>query len=511
MKHIFVVLVFLVSFCPLVQAQDSALPPCSEAEWEALANLHDDYRALIGRLSKRNDLASLVAFVQSQIQWRDALYPALPPCRESHELGILMVQTLGDKVTTLALERIAGVSTDDNPVAEALAAGIARVDAYFSSVDDDAASGSRATRDEDILCSFIDGYSDFDLNAGWRRIADTAANAEGYADFVSVAELQLAWRDHLWEQLPVCWEVFEVTYRFNQVTSDYVVGLALYQAGLTKADNPYETSIEESLDRIIQLLNAYMESNPDDGLVLEFNLPACGKDALETITLEPKAYLNLWIEMSGGLQSLEDIVAWSETMLTWRETFMPAVPRCRETIELALVKTWILGDSIPSLVADAMGFKGDDNWYERELSINETRYGDLLLAIFSPDGSDPPPPDETEALPACDAAQLDVVYGDMEKTFQSLLDNAVNIGERNGFAEYGFYKSTWRYWVWAHMPPCSEALEMALLMNVREIDVNAYLAFRFLGLEKGEVPFWEQVKRHNARFEELAAAVGREP
>ena len=488
----------------LIQAQAE---PCNEADWDSLEAVRTDFKALRSEIADAPDLDALNPLAAEHVKWRDALFSTLPPCTEARELGILMTQAIGDSITTAAAERIPDATAADDPIAEYLLETDARIEAYFAP-DRPVDSSTGAPAPAHIPCSLTEANNDFDLNAGWRRIAESTPASEGQSDPASSATLLLEWRAQLWAQLHACRDVFEVAFRFNLITGDYVASARMRAAGLPAVKNPYYPSIEANLRRIRDLLNAHLADEPDTGLDLEVNLPDCGKEALESISPDDKDFLKLWLALRGGLESVEDVLAWNESMLAWRDATLLAVPRCREAIDFALTKTWILGDYNPSLLVDAMGYPAEENWYELERSHQVTRYGDLILAADSLDRSQRQTDDQT--MPCRPATRPNSMrFSSTVTGILKVLSTKPPASQRHrDFVDYGIYRATWRDFHWRLLPPCSEALEMALVMNAYEMDVLAYLTLRSLSLPVEDNPFRQRFSLEGERIRQMAAAAG---
>ena len=120
------------------------------------------------------------------------------------------------------------------------------------------------------------------------------------------------------------------------------------------------------------------------------------------------------------------------------------------------------------------------------------------------------PASTPESLPACDEAQLDEVFGNMLKTMRSLSKNAALIDDVSSFLSYGHYQAFWRVNTWHRLPVCSEAFAMAMLMNEFATDAVSYRAMRLVNVNDEDNPFWDTLGQQLERFEELAAASGRE-
>ena len=155
-----------------------------------------------------------------------------------------------------------------------------------------------------------------------------------------------------------------------------------------------------------------------------------------------------------------------------------------------------------------MGRRRKTTSFAEHRAENNARLTALVGDIRSADHS-AAPVSTLESLPACGEAQLDEVFGNMLKTVRSLSKNAAMIDDAASLLSYGYYQAFWRMDVWRRLPACSEAFEMAMLMNEFASDAASYHALRLVNVSGEDNPFWKTLGRQLERFQELAAASGR--
>ena len=510
MRKLFVLSVMLLFITGLAQAQSSDPPLCSEADWEKLVGLEDDYYALLNRSFLMRDLDTLIEVANTYVQWRAELLPQLPNCHEAREIGILMVQMVGDGVLTSILEKFMGVPAEENPFIPSVKEGSTRIYELYLREEAAEEAATETSTDEEVLCSLFETGADFDLTAGYADLLDAVHNAGTMEDFLQTGASQVEWRGHLWRQLPVCAAVFDTAYLLSHLTSDLLALIALVSAGVDIDSNPYLESISSSESALTEFFNERSHQQaPEHVAALKLTLPPCGTDVLESIPIEKDSYLDLVFQMNAGVYSVDELTAFAEAMLAWRDNYLPKVPPCEEAVAIALMETWLAGDFISDTVAMWIGVPAEDNAFAKQRSKDNVRLTDLAMDLRSADAS-ATPATTAVMLPACDEAQLDEVFGNLLTNFQNLTQNAASISDASSFLSYAYYQAFWRLFVWEHLPPCSEAFAMAMLMNEYATDAVSYHAFRFINVADEVNPFRDKLGHLLERFDELTAASGRD-
>ena len=490
-------------------AQDSALPPCSDAEWEVLVGVEENYYPLINRSVFLRDLDTLIEAAEEHVRWRSELLSQLPDCREGLELGILMAQMIGDALLSSAFEYFLGVAADENPLTPPVTAGSTRI--YELYLREPVAGDERQqeTANGEPLCSLFATGADYDLTAGYAELFEAAGDAATMADLLDLSANQVAWRQQLWRQLPACSEAYDALYALSHLTSDLVAVIALLAAGVELESNPYFDAIGAAQSTLQDYYSEQALRQAPEHPPLQVNLPACGEDALHSLAQGEQGYVDLVFQMNAGVYSNDEMIAFAKAMIAWRDAWLSTAPPCADAVAVALMQTWLTGDFFGDTVAMWIGIPASDNFYAELRGKNNARLTRLAQEISSSDWADAPA--VTEGLPSCDDAQLDEVFGNMLANIQNMSENAGAIRDSNGLLSYAYYQEFLRNLVWENLPPCSEAFQMAMAMNLHATDAVSAQALRFVGVEDGDNPFLQQLSLYESRYAELAASVGREP
>ncbi len=510
MYRIALILGMLILVAGLPAAQEAGFSSCSDTDWEVLDGIEDEYYALLENTVHLRDTDKLLDAAKAHVQWRSELLTRLPNCREAHEIGMAMVQMIGDGILTSVFDEFFAVSRAENPLTPALQDGSTRI--YLLYLRDAEADGSATgpAIDADALCSVSETGADYQLLAGYVELIEARQNASTVGDLLDLAAIQVAWRAQLWRQLHACRETFDVVYALSHLMNDLIALPALLGAGLDLESNPYLEAIKDAQTLLQDHFNALsLQQGPEQVPPLSVNLPPCGQDTLEGMERGKEPYVELVWQMNKGVYSNEELIGYAEAMLAWRDDNLPEAPPCQEAVAVALMESWLTADFVADTVAMWIGVPAQDNYFAEHRATNNARLTALVRDIRSADHATAAV-STPESLPACDETQLDEVFDNMLKTVRSLSKNSAMIDDAGSLLSYGHYQAFWRIDVWRRLPACSEAFEMAMLMNEFASDAVSYHALRFVNVSDEDNPFWASLGRQLERFEELAAASGRD-
>ena len=503
------ILGFMLMLTGVTAGQAAESRACSDADWEALVSLEDEYYELLKRSLYLRSEEKLIEAARAHVEWRDELLPRLPDCREAHELGIAMVQMLGDGIVTSVYESFFGVSQSENPLTPALKEGSTRIYLlYLREAEADAAATGAAAVDGQF-CSLHDTGADYDLNAGYGELLGILETVNSVQTLLELAAAQVAWRAQLLRQLSICSEVYDTAYMLSHLTSDLVAYISFLGVGIDADSIPYLDAITSAQSALQDFYHAQaIQQVPEHVSPLRVNLPACGAEALAGISRGKHSYMDLIFKMNEGVYSNAELISYAEAMLAWRDSYLPTVPACEEAVAAALLETWLAADFIGETVLQWARVPASDNLYAEWRATSNARLSDLAATIQSADAT--AAPETTKSLPACDAEQLDAVFGYMLTNIRNLSENADAISNAGGLIGYGAHQKMWRSLVWPNLLMCSESIALAMLMNQHAIDAGSYHALRLVGVDDASNPFLERLKTYEDHYAELAAAAGRD-
>ena len=422
-----------------------------------------------------------------------------------------MVQMVGDGVVTSAFEKFIGVSADDNPVIPSVKEGAARLYELSLRETDAGDPVTETSTDEEVLCSLFETGADFDLTAGYEDLYEALTNVATMEGLMRLSVSQVAWRVQLWRQLPACAEHYDIAYLLSHLTSDLVAVIALVNAGVDHELNPYLESISESQSALQDFFSEQtLRQGPQNVPTLKLTLPACGVDELDGIGRGQDSYVDLVFQMNTGVYSNQELTAFAEAMLAWRDDYLPKVPPCEEAVAVAMLESWLTGDFISDTVTMWIGVPAEDNFYAEQRGANNVRLTERGMALSAADAS-AAPATTTDMLHACDEAQLDEVFGNAAYQLPKP-DAERRLHQRcQQFPQLRLLSAvlaTIRMGTPAALQ--RSAYAMPMLMNEYATDAVSYHALRFVNVDDEDNPFWDKLGHLLERFDELTAASGRD-
>ena len=242
------------------------------------AALRDEYYALLESSVFLRDTDKLLDAAKAHVQWRSELLPRLPNCREAHEIGIAMVQMIGDGVLTSVFEEFFAVPRAENPLTPALQDGSTRIYLLYLREKDAEDRATGPSIDADALCSVSDTGADYQLLTGYVDLIEARQNARTVGDLLDLAAIQVAWRAQMWRQLQACSEVYDVVYALSHLMSDLIALPALLGAGVDLESNPYLEAITAAQTSLQDFFSAQsLQQGPEQVSAFE-----CESAALRT-------------------------------------------------------------------------------------------------------------------------------------------------------------------------------------------------------------------------------------
>ena len=395
MRRLMIVLVVLMSFAPALQAQSQGFPLCSASELAYVAELQPAYDDLVASLSADGDtsLEKTLAFTQAQIEWREQLWDGLPRCAEAIDIAVLMSHNTSDMGGMAALT-YAGVSLSLNRYKDRLffeGSNTKLLASKFEEVKQLIESGERPTEpaagereleecsEEQVRTLIAELRENEDL-----VVQGTSVRAPG--DLLDYIQAKLEWRDEVWARLPACSESIGVGRNMSQTASDLATAIAFSYAQVPGPDNPFAATLSDDLtllgDLLVFLISSIGEQVAAD---VESPLPACTA-ADKAAVAEMLSTFDALVEPVFGIETTEDLLAYSKQLISWRSELRSAVPFCAEAVEISLLASNTAIDFAAFRALDLSGEPADLN-----LLVETAIAGLLRVAAFAADNqaSDP--------------------------------------------------------------------------------------------------------------------------
>ena len=348
----------------LSPSQPEDLPMCSQDQAAALMDLAGDFQAVQRERLTIEFAGDLPAYMEKQLDWRVQALTDMPACAEALEWILRMLLLNVDTGAFFALQA-AGVSNDANPFVEAVANGSARVEQWL------AASAPPPSVERSLRpygsrfpgCSLVQAYFPID-DGDFRTMLEKAQSSDTLEALQTFGSEQISWRADLWKGLAQCAEALEIGWFMSQLAGDLAAAAALALAGAEAGDNVYQQRALQGLDEKEALESLLEQPDWADGLASEAGeLSAC--DARQAAELE-NINADFQAELVGAalkIESLADLLRYSEMHIEWRDGFWEALPGCEDALIEGLMMNVIATDFAAAFGLNVAGVDSDNNPY----------------------------------------------------------------------------------------------------------------------------------------------------
>ena len=230
-------------------------------------------------------------------------------------------------------------------------------------------------------------------------------------------------------------------------------------------------------------------------------LPPCRPaefDAVHTSLPEMTAFFH----RASTVRTADDLLAYSNAHIEWRESYWSNTPLCAESYEIAMLANQLIGDFVALVLVNSFQVDVEVNPYRAERKNGTVRLQALMDAL-------PPPSDTADQRPAgtpreCSDLEFDVLSYTLVAEYGELADVANLVETVEGFLDYADAHLAWRRDSLTRYPPCVDALEFAWLASQTAGDIAALFAYYFIGAPEDEIPYSEPEREGTRRIGELA-------
>ncbi len=515
MRTAMILLVLLLLLAPALQAQSEGFPICSESELEFAAELQPGYDDLVASLSADGDtsLEKTLAFTEAQIEWREQLWDGLPRCTEAIDVAVLMSHNTSD-LGGMAVLTYAGVSLSLNRYKDRLwfeGNNRERLSAKFDEIRVMLDRGDRqvmAAEDRSLKPCEEDQIRS--LIAALRENEDLIVQGTGVrspGELRDYINAKLEWRDHLWAKLPPCRESVGVGRLMSQTSSDLATAIAFSYAQVPGSENPFAPSLSDDITALGDLLVFLISSIGEQVMADEESpLPACAAADRAAVAAELSAFDAL-IQRANGIDSLDDLLAYSRELIGWRSELWSAVPFCSESVEISLVATNTANDFAALRALELSGEPADLTL------IRETaKHGPAKVAEFAADSqassAETAATSQAAGIPACtESAKIHLLaVGEQLGFFASLISEFESIDD---VVHYAAVQIHWRDQIWKKFPPCQESIKAVhLLIQVTGDTIPAATLLFYLDVPQEDNPFLGEISEAREQLETYTTMFG---
>ncbi|MCY4536973.1 MAG: hypothetical protein OXE52_01950 [Chloroflexi bacterium] len=503
-----------LTFMPAAWAQDSVLSPCSTAEIDAVHAGLDEMTAFFHRASDIRSADDLLAYSHSHIKWREGYWTNTPLCAESFEIALLANQLIGDFVALVLVNSLLD-DVEVNPYRAERKNGTAKLQELLDALPPPVNTADLPLARTLQECSDAEyEFLTYTLLPDYGELADIANAVETEEGFLGYVEAQLAWRQDSLTRYPPCVDALEFGWLASQTAGDIAAQFAYYFVGASEDAIPYsepERHGSRRLGEIAEDLRA--KALPDEvieALERELGSPGggnwrrCSVDELETIRKLLPGYQMLE-DMAAGIETLEDLLAYSHAQIEWRENLLSELARCGEVLEIA----WLIGENIGDLAImyslKFLDVAPDESPVWQQVMSNvpgintwEQLLPSLLSTYEQIQGD--------TILPACNKAELDAL-ADILIAHLSIFKERAPMRSTDDLTLLVADQLSWREFGFSQLPLCYGSLEIFLRAYWFASDNGVGVALALAGVPDADNPYPEQQSIGKSHIERWYAIV----
>ncbi|MCY4146163.1 MAG: SH3 domain-containing protein [Chloroflexi bacterium] len=457
---------------PAARAQ-SATPLCTRAEFLAVFDQVVDYQARFA--DPPSDFAALMTYSQQYASDRLTTLAQLPQCAEALEFGALLVQMGGDFAARAALE-LAGTPSAGNPYL-ALPDREKQINDRLAAMLENDRSLAQAPEQRQLPACTAQQLEAYAAAAtDLIDILATANSLNSRAAFSALLDERLAWRASRLPVLPLCAETLALGQALNAALTDSMTSLSFAFVGVPAAENPFIALAEFGMQRISAWQTAAGSSTALAAAppIEKRRLPACSRDQLDSaLTAIDRDFLSTFAATTDALER-------SHLHLAYRGGTLSRLPVCAEAFA---VRWWL------------------DEWLGAPTEANRSRRDDALLRLEAARA-----PMSRQSV-ACSEADLRFLAAYITPAFHNLMRAALSTAAFAQQPALEQQSQAFRALLWAHLPPCDDAVRLGLQMRGIAADFVAAVKLEATGAFAVEIPYTLDLPSAIARLSERLSAI----
>lgn len=284
---------------------------------------------------------------------------------------------------------------------------------------------------------------------------------------------QLSQRETTWKTLPRCAEAIEygelMSRRYGLYSAYMTFEFLLthqYRRGRWTTDNPYSGMFsDESYKRRHRELMTKIEATLSGGSAssqFDAALPLCAKAELNTLYVAVQEF-ELLSDALAASRNMPEVYEVNSAIAQWNDRTRSRLPACVLAFETGLLMRQYLLDRVLLLDLVIADITTEDHpYWETTQQIH-----DALYEGINKKNSDIRAHDSwwrfTGMLSACSASQVDSLSAIL-RGYQDLLAFFADGAPGAELVAFGQAQNEWRRSSWQSLPPCAEALEIALII-----------------------------------------------
>ena len=345
------------------------------------------------------------------------------------------------------------------------------------------------------------------MQGGATRLVIEAAAIESMAELLSFGTEQLAWREEMWAQLPLCDEGIAYGIALDQLSETLPMKLLLQSAGVAAEDNPYTELGLESAKEVNRLESDLSAAAGAGDAATTGELRACSAEERDQLTGEFWSGIVKLVDTLHAVKSFEALLGYIDATLAWRAAVWSQLPPCSEAYEIAIWKAHFTADIAKLYMLDLFDIKRADNPFGQTYLRGIVKFSDYKQWIDMT-GRD------FRSLPSCVETTIDQ---DLHQAFRRHHDwTDIPHGSIDELPAFAAAHIAWRETLMAALPAlpgCREAVETALLtiQITGDAATLAALSLSGIGLQELGADYQERIVSAGFRIDELNRALQVEP
>jgi len=344
-----------------VSTADSALPACSDDDFDMFyAEVFDSYFSLIKTVQQRTTIGNLLTFNETLLVWRREVWSGLPACEGMAEITWHMTNSAGDMAVLLAF-----YLADKKPEFDLYSAENSRNSALIAEMTP--AFLGKAVPDATPPISTLPGCGHSQLQdfltivMEYAELAEAAAEVASFDDVLALGQRQFDWREKRLSDVPRCAEALELGLLIDQATSDVVLVMALFLAGVEEADIPHIAAMHAGTARMSALVTPILQGERARAdAPVAAPLPQCTAAQLGLITTQIEPDFWAIVDASSVAETIEDLLRLGEMQIAFRENVWSRLPACPEAYDIAWLMYRVTGDDVLTWALLAAGADEED-------------------------------------------------------------------------------------------------------------------------------------------------------
>lgn len=286
---------------------------------------------------------------------------------------------------------------------------------------------------------------------------DSAITSASMLNRVSRAQMER--REGYQAELPLCADAIAIQRLLIQLGGDALGRAALDLADLPADDNPYLRRLPSDQSRIEGLLSTMIAIDRSDAKpAQERELAACERDDWRPLDDAAAAVLDATGSTSDASSPAEALIE-IDRLLLWRETNIPSLPECAESINLIQALSAAATDAAAYLAFTYGGVSPERNPFppllEKSIAIVTDWREAFPHAAASNSGAYREKP-----LPSCPPAELSGAFTELQAEYATLIERADAAESSADLLDFGAAQVAFRARRLAELPHCAEGFEL---------------------------------------------------